>query len=174
MSTGAEWAQSLARQARADLDTFVFLQTRASDRKTPVCHRLQFLQMACEKLTKAWLCSRAANPVDLSNSHAYVAKNLPQIVGQKLRERGIASAAAKRLSAASRHLAQEIELLAPAVKRGGQRLDNCEYPWSDARNNLVSPLDWDFAVTNLLNQPFGAVFLHAVSAAIDRLRLPGR
>jgi hypothetical protein len=31
----------------------------------------------------------------------------------------------------AKHLAGEIELLAPAVKRGGDRPDNCEYPWED-------------------------------------------
>ncbi|MGP0063486.1 MAG: hypothetical protein ACLQGP_07810 [Isosphaeraceae bacterium] len=39
------------------------------------------------------------------------------------------------------YLAREIEVLAPAVKRGGQRPDNCEYPWEDDAGTLHVPLD---------------------------------
>lgn len=125
--------------------------------------------MACEKLTKAWLIRRSAEPADLQSSHAYIAKNLPAIVGQQLRARGKGVRPAKRLVAAAKHLAQEIELLAPAVRRGGQRPDNCEYPWSDDEGFLHSPLDWTFAVPHLLARPDGATVLHAISAAIDQL-----
>jgi hypothetical protein len=38
-----------------------------------------------------------------------------------------------------RQLAREIELLSPAVKRDGQREDNCEYPW-EAGGKVLSPL----------------------------------
>jgi hypothetical protein len=47
-----------------------------------------------------------------------------------------------------RHLAKEIEVLNPAVRRDGQRLDNCEYPW-EFGDLVISPLDWGFNVAPL-------------------------
>ena len=49
MATSAEWATGYARQADADFKTFEAVQ----DLSIPECHRLLFLQMACEKLVKA-------------------------------------------------------------------------------------------------------------------------
>jgi len=59
-------------------------------------------------------------------------------------------------------------MLAPAVKRGGQRPDNCEYPWEDAGGELHVPLDWSFAPANLLVAPAGRTFLKLVRESIDR------
>jgi hypothetical protein len=50
--TRAAWARAFSRQGRADLDTFMFLSALA-EAPIPACHRLQFLQMACEKIAKA-------------------------------------------------------------------------------------------------------------------------
>lgn len=69
----------------------------------------------------------------------------------------------------TRHLAREIEMLAPAVRRGGQRPDNCEYPWEDDSGEIHSPLDWTFTVSSLLTAPAGRTFLKLVRAAIVEL-----
>jgi hypothetical protein len=58
MSDSQEWAKAFARQARADFETWDRLQGIA---ETPECHRLLFLQMACEKLTKAHLCKAGSD-----------------------------------------------------------------------------------------------------------------
>jgi hypothetical protein len=47
------WAKAFLRQGNSDLETFLFLSAPASS-KVPTCHRLQFLQMACEKIAKAY------------------------------------------------------------------------------------------------------------------------
>ena len=52
MADHAAWACGFARQAQADFQTFERLQAMP----VPECHKLQFLQMACEKLVKAHLC----------------------------------------------------------------------------------------------------------------------
>ena len=44
------WAQAFARQAESDLHVYDVLVT---DPSLPACHRLHYLQMACEKLCKA-------------------------------------------------------------------------------------------------------------------------
>jgi hypothetical protein len=76
MSTSAEGASAFARQAAADLATWSHLSLSTG---TPECHRLLFLQMACEKVTKAHLCRAGSKPEALQASHAYVALNLPII-----------------------------------------------------------------------------------------------
>ena len=132
----------------------------------PQCHKRMFLQMACEKLTKAHLCSTGSDPKKLQKSHAYTAKNLKTIIEAQV-------AIAKPKNAAwvlkhSKHLAQEIEMLAPAVKRGGQRPDNCEHPWEDERGQLHVPLDWTFTLSHLLTADAGRTFLKLVHEAISR------
>lgn len=164
--SASEWQTAYARQARADFDTWTELQRIIS---VPECHRLLFLQMACEKLTKAHLCNIGSRPNSLQSSHAYGAKNLRLILREQLLALGYQRNRIAGLLAALKQMAEQIELLAPAVKRGGQREDNCEYPWEDLAGKVQSPLDWRFTPTELLMKPAGRTFLKAVSAAIDRL-----
>src|SRR6476646_5983893 len=86
MATAAEWAVAYARQANADFRTWELLQDRDD---VPEFHKLLFLQMACEKLTKAHLCSDGTRPDDLQSSHAFTAKNLPIIIRQQVAVAGI-------------------------------------------------------------------------------------
>jgi hypothetical protein len=60
-------------------------------------------------------------------------------------------------------------VLAPAVKRGGVRPDNCEYPWEDDAGLLHVPLDWSFYPAQLIIIPAGRTFLKLVRCAIERL-----
>jgi hypothetical protein len=163
MSTASEWAKGYARQARADFET---LEKLRSIDAVPECHRLLFLQMACEKLTKAHLCQAGSNPADLQSSHAYIAKNLPIIIRQQISLSKPKNA--RWVLGHSEHLAREIEMLAPAVQRGGQRPDNCEYPWEDEGGLLHVPLDWTFTPSNLLHAAAGRTFLKLVHEAIAR------
>jgi len=166
MATGAEWTTGYARQADADFKMFQYLQPDAS---VAVCHKLQFLQMACEKLVKAHLCSDGTDPDDLQTSHAYVAGTLPIVLRQEAIAVNFTGAHARWVLQRAKHLSQEIELLAPAVKRGGQRPDNCEYPWEDDGDNLHIPLVWSFIPAQLLVEPAGRSFLKLIRGAIDRL-----
>src|SRR5712692_3873978 len=125
MATHAEWSAGYARQADADFKTFEMLEPMS----IPQCHKLQFLQMACEKLVKAHLCGQGTDPQPLQRGHAYVAGTLPIVLRQQAAFVNFTGPQAKEVFRRVRHLAQEIELLAPSVKRGGQREDNCEYPW---------------------------------------------
>ncbi len=74
-----------------------------------------------------------------------------------------------RLLVFTRHLAAEIELLNPALDRGGRRPNNCEYPWENGKRILHSPLDWKFTPSHLLKQRHGLTFLKLVHAAITEL-----
>jgi hypothetical protein len=123
------WSQAYARQSLADLDAYDRLK---GAKDLPVCQSLHFLQMACEKLVKAHLSAAGSDPDDLKTSHAYIAKNLVIVLRTRV----------ARLIPEEREqsrwlldwlppVAREIELLAPAVKAGGSREANCEYPWAD-------------------------------------------
>ncbi len=76
MITRHEWASGYLEQAKSDLDARAVLCVSPH---LPVCHELHFLQMACEKLAKGYLCRNGSNPEDLQTSHAYLAKVLPVI-----------------------------------------------------------------------------------------------
>ncbi len=165
MATAAEWSGGYARQANADFNLFQTLQAEVAEQ----CHRLQLLQMACEKLAKAHLCGTGADPAGVQTSHAYVAKTLPVILKQTaiaLNFTGPQSTAAIKLAT---RLAKEIELLSPAVNANGKRPDNCEYPWEDDTGTLHSPLDWAFTPSDLLTVRAGRTVLKLIREAIKRL-----
>ena len=166
MATNAEWSRGYARQADADFKAFLAFARIAS---FTVSHKLQFLQMACEKLVKSHLCIEGTQPTSLQTSHAFIAGTLPVVLLQTARRLNCTGHLAKWVLRHSRHLAQEIELLAPAVKRGGNRPDNCEYPWEDQSGTLRVPLDWSFLPLQLLNAPAGHTFLKLIRVAIDSL-----
>lgn len=166
MASGEEWARGYARQADADFRRFQHLQSGDS---VPECHRLQFLQMACEKLVKAHLCRTGSPPAAVQTSHAYVEKTLPIVLRQKMIELNYTDRRARELLKFVRQLSGEIEVLAPSVDRDGKRPDNCEYPWEDAAGKLHSPLDWSFAPSQLLVLPHGRTFLKLVAVAIRDL-----
>ena len=138
MATNAEWSVGYARQADADFELFLALSSLDA---VETCHKLQFLQMTCEKLVKAHLCGEGVDPATLQASHAYVANTLPVVLRQAAVALNFKGKHARWVLLHARHLAQEIEVLAPAVKRGGLRPDNCEYPWEDDTGNLHVPLD---------------------------------
>jgi hypothetical protein len=167
MATPEEWTVGYARQAGADFATFLLLQENGS---VPQCHKLQFLQMACEKLVKAHLVNGGADPSQLQSSHTGVAGTLPIVIRQQLIVSGVRTHNAQWNIQHARLIAAEIELLAPAVKRGGSRPDNCEYPWEDAGGNLHVPIDWKFKPSELLLAQAARTFLKLVQAAINRLQ----
>ena len=156
--------RAYARQAAADFARFQALQP---DRAAPDCHKLQFLQMACEKLVKAHLCTEGTDPAAVQTSHAYVAGKLPLALRETAVGLSFTGPQARTVLQHARHLVQEIELLAPAVKRGGVRPDNCEYPWEDAAGVVRVPLDWLFYPSQLLLTPTGRTILKLLRAAID-------
>jgi hypothetical protein len=165
MATPAEWARGYARQAQADFRAWQALEGNES---VHPCHRLLFLQMACEKLCKARLIDAGTSPADLQTSHGYVANPLPLVIRAQLEFMGERLSARVGLLNFTRHLAAEIEVMNPAVKRSGRRPDNCEYPWEDAAEALHSPLDWDFNPLHLLRDRFGPPFVKLLQRSIDR------
>ena len=165
MADAAAWSVGYAREAKADFETFEKLQSMP----VPECHKLQFLQMACEKLVKAHLCVLNARPADLQTSHAYTARTLPVILRQYAALMHYTGGSARETLHRAKELAQEVEVLAPSVDRDGQRPDYCEYPWEDAGGTLHVPLDWTFYPSQLVMKPAGVRALKLIGGAIAQL-----
>lgn len=166
MSSPADWAKAFARQADADFKTWQVLQVEES---VPKCHDFLFLQMACQKLCKAYRIASGTPPEHLQASHAHITKNLPGIVRQEIAIRRKDVKGVRAVYQTAKHLAEEIEVLNPAVDRNGRRPENCEYPWQDSRGTVHSPLDWTFPPSEMLTSRNGPAFLKFVRLAIDRL-----
>ncbi len=166
MASAAQWAAAYARQADADFQMFQTLQHLEAALN---CHRLLFLQMASEKLVKAYLCAAGQDPRTLQSRHAFVAAHLPVVLRQQAVFVNFKGRKASEVLRHARLLAQEIDVLAPAVKRGGQRPDNCEYPWEDDAGKLHTPLNWSFHSAQLIARPAGRTILKLIRGAIDRL-----
>ena len=130
----------------------------------PPCQHLHFLQMACEKLCKAYLIGNGTEPGFVQTSHAYTAAVLPVVFSvqrRRLRQRDLHPRST--LMKQVRNLSHEIELLAPTVDPL-RRPDNCEYPWEDAQGNVIVPAEHAFATLTLLTQPAGLELLKVLAA----------
>jgi hypothetical protein len=171
MSVEDDLADCFAEQANVDFRAWELYETHPQALAAQ-CHKLLFLQMACEKLCKAHKLRAGDNPDSLIGTHKVITKHLPRILREEMVRRGQKSAAIERQMHAIRHLAQEVELLSPSVDDDKHRPDNCEYPWL-ANGKVISPLRWSFAPLQLCTQPGGRSFLKLVRCAIDR-NLPVR
>ena len=167
MSKPSDWALAFARQSTADIRAWE-LYEQHPELVAADCHKLLFLQMACEKLCKASLIRAGAKPGDLQASHGYTAKHLPIVVGRQIMESGSDLRRMRGIITLTRHLAMEIELLNPSVRRGGGRHDNCEYPWLSG-NRVVSPLDWTFQPLRLVAQRGGPTFPKLLKSSITSI-----
>ena len=81
------WSRAYGRQAQTDLDAREALLRV----EVPTCQHLHFLQMACEKISKAHRCLGGADPETLMHSHGFAAKVLPQIARELLRRAAFAA-----------------------------------------------------------------------------------
>jgi len=167
MSEPADWVLAYARQAEADFRAWELCE-KHPEAVASECHRLLFLQMACEKLCKAHLIQGGTPPEDLQASHGYIANPLPIVIRQQIIHMRQNLTGMKGVLVLARHLAEEIEVLNPAVRRDGRRPDNCEYPW-EAGDQVVSPLDWSFHPLRLCTVPAGRTFIKLLRGAIDRI-----
>src|SRR5262249_33040613 len=107
-------------------------------------------------------------PNALQTSHGYIAGPLPVIIRQQIIHMRRNLSGMQGVLTHVRHLANEIEVLNPAMTRDGQRPDNCEYPW-EAGEQVISPLDWSFTPSRLCTAPAGRTFLKLVREAINRI-----
>jgi hypothetical protein len=163
--TSKDWAIAYAVQAQSDWVAREHLMLYPS---LPRCHALHFLQMACEKLCKSYLLTKGSKPEEIRHSHAYISKILPTILrGWLTKSTTVGNKDRSIILAKGGEFAREIELLAPAVKAGGRRDDNCEYPWDDQQKHLHIPAEEDFRNLQFLDKSFGTTFLKVIQTVIN-------
>lgn len=168
----ARLADAYAEQSRSDFAVYSLYLQNAEE-----CHRLHYLQMACEKIAKAYRLRDLVffNPDDLY-SHVVFSKFITGFLKSTPVKRRYLSQEAKRrqVERYARSLAVEIEKLAPAVDRE-QTPANVEYPWT-AGEAIFVPCRHDYPVSRHLREQGGRDFLKLLEIAIEdyeNIRLTG-
>ncbi len=167
MSTTKDWVRGYARQADVDLHAHE-LYANHPVALAAECHKLLFLQMACEKVCKSYLIRGGAQPWSVQSSHAHIAGPLPGILRQRMLKVGYDARKIESLVTKFRHIAREIELLNPAVDDAGKRPSNCEYPWPSG-DQVITPRDHRFEISRLLLEPAGVTFRKRLRDAINTI-----
>lgn len=157
------YARAFLLQARADWAVYELL-SRADE--LPRCHALHYLQMASEKIAKAYrVRDTAAEVKDLTKHHTGFVKFMNQyLLSPRFKERyegKDASLQALRRDAV--RLARAVERLAPGVD-GDTTPENAEYPWL-AGERVVAPCEWPYSGLLLLREPSGRRFLKLLMEA---------
>lgn len=137
--TFVEWARAYAGQGVADLRVYRELSRLRMAGAIDDCHEMHYLQMAAEKIARAYMLKYARLERFL-DSHVVV-NEFVQRYGRSLEWR-LRFRDNAPLWAQVRQLAGAIEDLAPAVERQLRPM-NAEYPWSDGRR-LTVPKDVQF------------------------------
>ncbi len=165
MPTREEWAVAYHRQGRSDWSMFAELQGRDD---VPACHSLHFLQMATEKLAKAYrFRDTSADTAALLTSHVGFPRFLNAfLLSPQMREEYDGRhAQLESIRKDFAPLARAIEQLAPAVDRESVP-GNAEYPW-ERGDGVVAPVDHGFPEVALLRHPRGRMFLNFIRRAFE-------
>ncbi len=134
------WRDAFFRQAKSDY--FVF--KKLNDSKFSLCHKLHYLQMATEKLAKAYLCKPSGGPP--KRTHYALVRMLKLIKGRRdiRRELGYQNDFYAYVSYIDSllDLADKIQKLVPV----GDKFDevNAEYPWKDTAGSIQCPTTYTF------------------------------
>ena len=157
------YERAFLAQARSDWNVYRLLSASGE----PACHALHYLQMATEKLAKAYRMRETDSPVsELVSRHTGFAKFVRQYL-LSARNRAAYEGKAAQLQSLvqeSAKLAAEIEKLAPAIDRGSSP-ENVEYPW-EAGGRVFAPCEWSFPALSLLRAPHGRAFLKTIELAL--------
>lgn len=158
--TNKEWADAFARQARSDMAVCELL---LPINKLERCHKLHYLQMACEKIAKAYrLRDMGMTIEETESSHKAFSKFIeghfksPSVKRQYAGRKELL----RNTERFARSLAEDIEKLAPAIDREATP-QNAEYPWEDS-GKIICPCDHDFSRLSRLDTPEGENFLDIV------------
>lgn len=157
-----KYERAFAKQSQSDWQVYKILTQQAG---LPECHALHYLQMATEKLAKAYRVRATDSPVtNLVRHHTGFVKFVRQYLlspQSKSRYAGKAAQLESVVSAASKFAAQ-IERLAPAVD---PKTENAEYPW-ESGSAVVAPCEWQFSGVAFLREARGRQFLKTIELAL--------
>jgi hypothetical protein len=140
--SNADWARAFAKQGASELAVYRELRTlRLSGNITADCHELHYLQMALEKIGKAYVLRFGNAQIQNHRSSHDVVKLFMQNVLKDPSSKSLFGASETLLKEV-RNLAAAVEHLSPAIERESHPR-NCEYPWSDG-TAITVPVDVKF------------------------------
>ena len=139
------WKDGYLRQAASDYEVYRFLNRSLTltANQVAICHRLHYLQMASEKLAKAFMCQGSQKPEKLTH---YVFVRFLQLTKS---QRNVSRLLNKNHSVYCSYInslldvAKRVEDLAPAGGNFGKL--NPEYPWEDVSGTVQIPADYAFS-----------------------------
>ena len=156
------WKEAFFKQAENDFA--IFLEFNNSNK--PICQQLHYLQMASEKLSKAFLCSHKNLPPKTTHAaltkFLTVSKGRPELrnkLGYKDNYKSFVSYIDSLLT-----FANKIEQLAPE----GDNLNkpNPEYPWIQ-NGYVICPLNFDYQ--NIWSDPIKIAEFTALIHSLIRI-----
>jgi hypothetical protein len=159
-----DWGDAYAQQSASDFRIYEILIALDC---IPVCHSLHYLQMACEKIAKAYqFRDQTTSETRLTTSHVAFSKFMDSFISSpKMRQEYKGrDAQLIRVRQSTRNLAREIEKLAPAVDREHSP-SNAEYPW-ESNEGVVLPCVYTYPNLSSLREPTGLHFLKLIKEAI--------
>lgn len=151
-------------QAKSDHEMYLLLRREG----TAQCHTLHYLQMAAEKIAKAYLWRDAVPP----KKHIGFARFLSSLCQTRSanRERVAGIFASKSVDSFKSRIrsvatiAHELERLAPSLAGDGP---NPEYPWPHA-NPIAAPVNHTFSVSRDFESSRGRDLLRIIETAVNR------
>ena len=168
--TRNEWSHAYAKQGASDLKVYRLLATSGAG--ISECHRLHYLQMAGEKIGKAYQFRHTSKSIEaLSSKHVALADfiKLYCLSGAMKKRYAGRDAQLASIRQELNGLATEIEKLAPAVDRQ-QSPTNVEYPWTNGVA-LTIPCDHEFPLMQSHGRDIWTLFAKTLDdAATDLLR----
>ncbi len=157
-----EWARAYARQGASDLTVYSELRDMRKRGVVPECHELHYLQMALEKVARAYLLKHSQGDRSRYLSTHVAAGEFMKLYAQSAQGKARFQSEGQ-IDKAVKQLAREIEHLTPAVEREA-RPSNVEYPWSDGVA-LTVPADVAF----LSRWTFDAAVWSHILAILDEV-----
>jgi len=166
--TRNDWSRAYAKQGASDLSVYKFLSAPGANISD--CHRLHYLQMAGEKVAKAYQFRHTQKRLeDLLSNHVA----LPEFINLYCQSGAMKAKYAGREEQLGvdrrdlRHLAQEIEKLAPAVDRLRSPM-NAEYPWTNGVA-LVVPTEHAYPLVQSFSPRVWQLFTQTLDDAAAQL-----
>ncbi len=161
---GAAMRQAFLKQARSD---FILCQELRNTRN-PTCHWVHYLQLATEKLARAYEMDITSNrrPAKTHAAFAsFVRTSLQSSAWQKSLGYGNRTARYKALLKRLRPLAELTEKIAPSF--AGFDRPNPEYPWQDSGSRVIAPVEHHFSDFTTAG-PLVPELFHLVKCILDR------
>lgn len=157
------WARAYARQSLSDWELYTLLVKN----NAPRCHQLHYLQMASEKIGKAYrFRDTSTSPKKLLRQHGGFTKFFSAfLLSDRVSQMYESKAQLAFITPLCRQIARELETLAPAADPD-KRPANPEYPWRQG-SELFVPHDYEFPNLSLLEDPAGRTFLKLLCVAIS-------